>query len=228
MIVWGGDDIADVRLNSGARFSPAGNSWSATTTTNAPAARRFHSAVWTGTEMVIWGGADATGDGLFNGGRYNPATNAWATMSTTSAPFPGRNSHMAVWTGTEMIVWGGFDGSGSTYPENGGMYDPASNTWRRMISHGAPEGRTGVVAVWTGREMLIFGGTGGQSGGRYDPVLDSWNPMTSAGAPEGVNGPKGVWTGAKLLLFGGTIQSAYHSDVYIYEPGRTMVLYQRP
>src|SRR5437868_12188077 len=36
------------------------DTWTATSTTNAPSPRAFHSAVWTGTEMIIWGGYDGT------------------------------------------------------------------------------------------------------------------------------------------------------------------------
>ena len=32
------------------------DNWTATTTANAPAARIFHTAVWTGSEMIVWGG----------------------------------------------------------------------------------------------------------------------------------------------------------------------------
>ena len=32
------------------------NTWTATSTTNAPAARFRHTAVWTGSEMIVWGG----------------------------------------------------------------------------------------------------------------------------------------------------------------------------
>ena len=35
-----------------------------------------------------------------------PCTHAWTPTSTTNAP-EGRQNHTAVWTGTEMIVWGG-------------------------------------------------------------------------------------------------------------------------
>ena len=52
--------------------------------------------------MVIWGGN--TGDGT--GGRYNPGTGSWTATSTADAP-TARNFHTAVWTGNEMIVWGG-------------------------------------------------------------------------------------------------------------------------
>jgi hypothetical protein len=37
------------------------DSWTATTTTNAPGARSSHTAVWTGTEMIVWGGANRRG-----------------------------------------------------------------------------------------------------------------------------------------------------------------------
>src|SRR5947199_6173741 len=36
------------------------DTWTATSTTNAPSPRAFHSAVWTGTEMIIWGGYAGT------------------------------------------------------------------------------------------------------------------------------------------------------------------------
>src|SRR5437867_7443955 len=34
------------------------NTWTATSTTNAPAARDSHTAVWTGSEMIVWGGGE--------------------------------------------------------------------------------------------------------------------------------------------------------------------------
>jgi len=46
----------------------------------------------------------------------------------------GRSGHLAVWTGDEMIVWGGYltaynrernDGAGAAY-------DPETDTWRKL------------------------------------------------------------------------------------------------
>jgi hypothetical protein len=34
------------------------DTWTATSTTNAPFGRDYHSAVWTGSEMIVWGGRD--------------------------------------------------------------------------------------------------------------------------------------------------------------------------
>ena len=101
MIVWGGIGL-DPGLNTGARYNPSTDSWTATSTSNAPEGRALHTAVWTGSEMIVWGGYN-----IFNtGGRYNPGSDSWIPTSTANAP-SGRYCHTAVWTGSEMIVWGG-------------------------------------------------------------------------------------------------------------------------
>src|SRR5438874_9470169 len=89
-------------LTTGGRYNPGTDSWTATSTTSAPAARENHTAVWTGSEMIVWGGFG--GSVLNTGGRYNPGTDSWTATSTTSAP-PARENHTAVWTGSQMIVW---------------------------------------------------------------------------------------------------------------------------
>ncbi|MDX1387555.1 MAG: hypothetical protein R3344_00070, partial [Acidobacteriota bacterium] len=86
-----------------------------------PSARDSHTAVWTGAEMIVWGGAVTQSEiTTNNGGRYDPATDTWVPTSTVGAP-PGRQRHVAVWTGTEMVVWGGFDGAPVG---TGGRYNP--------------------------------------------------------------------------------------------------------
>src|SRR5262245_16899851 len=51
-----------------------------------------------------------------------------ATWSVSSdSLLPPRNLHTAVWTGAEMIVWGGF--SGLTRFNTGSRYDPATDSW---------------------------------------------------------------------------------------------------
>jgi len=71
MIVWGGWSGAGVQINTGGRYNPVTNAWSATSLVGAPDARYQHTAVWTGSEMIVWGG---TGNGgvLNTGSRYNP------------------------------------------------------------------------------------------------------------------------------------------------------------
>jgi hypothetical protein len=108
MIVWGGVDNTNGTnvLNTGGRYNPSTDSWTATSTTNAPSARSGHTAVWTGSEMIVWGGPlTFTPPFAGTGGRYNPITDSWTATSTTNAPLTRRH-HTAVWTGSEMIVWG--------------------------------------------------------------------------------------------------------------------------
>ncbi len=155
MIVWGGTNPS--ALNSGGRYAPATDSWAATSTgANVPAPRLYHSAVWTGTEMIVWGGSGAS---LQNtGGRYAPATNGWTATSTgANAPAP-RYFHTAVWTGTNMIVWGG-SGGGSSFFDSGGRYAPLMDRWT-ATSTGAnvPAPRQRHTAVWSGMQMVVWGG----------------------------------------------------------------------
>src|SRR5262249_38076540 len=97
--------------------------------------------------------------------------------------------HVAVWTGTQMLIWGGLNDL-SDYLGNGGRYDPLTDTWTPMTTSGAPAPRSFATAVWTGEEMLIWGGEGEgdtfpAAGGRYDPATDTWSPMSTAGQPSG-------------------------------------------
>jgi hypothetical protein len=158
------------------------DTWTATSTTSAPAGRSTHTAVWTGSEMIVWGGWN--GSTFFDtGGRYNPSTDSWTATSSTNAP-AGRYAHTAVWTGTEMIVWGG--GTGSGYFNTGGRYNPSTDSWTATSIVGAPSARYIHTAVWTGNEMIVWGGYGRtflNTGGRYNPNTDAWTPTSVTGAP---------------------------------------------
>jgi N-acetylneuraminic acid mutarotase len=94
-------------LNSGGRYNPNTNSWTATSSNNAPSVRSAHTAVWTSSEMIVWGGFDGANP-LNTGGKYNPGNDTWTTTGTANAP-SSRYDHTGVWTGSEMIVWGGND-----------------------------------------------------------------------------------------------------------------------
>ena len=169
MIVWGGAD--PLPFNSGGRYNPSTDSWIATSTTNAPVARALHTAVWTESQMVVWGGTDLVVTDFNTGGRYDPSADSWTATSTTNAPDP-RASHTAVWTdrGTdsEMIVWGGFDGTDLV--NTGGRYNPSTDNWTTTSTANAPPGRQYHAAVWTGDQMIVWGGAGTDvfnTGGRY-------------------------------------------------------------
>ena len=120
-------------------------------------------------EMIVWGGRNTEGFLIGGGSRYDPSTDTW-TPITTGVGF-SRYGHAAVWTGTEMIVWGG-----NSFPNDvntGGRYEPSTDSWA-PTSTGAdvPTVRSRHTAVWTGAEMIVWGGIDYagvrlNSGGRY-------------------------------------------------------------
>jgi N-acetylneuraminic acid mutarotase len=142
----------------------------------------------------------------------------WRSTSTSNAP-TGRERHTAVWTGSEMLVWGGYDGDYAV--NSGGRYDPATDTWTPIIQN-APGPRYDHTAVWTGSEMLVWGGSDGHgdhnSGGGYDPATDTWTFMTTTGAPSGRYYHSAVWTGSEMLVWGGWDGHDYLNSGGRYDP----------
>ena len=209
MIIWGGYGDGTL-LNTGGRYNPATDIWTDTDISSAPSARDDHTAIWTGSEMIIWGGANAIyfpPEALGSGARYNPVTNSWTGMSGYSERF----RHTAVWTGTEMIVWGGanFDFRGLPVAlGDGGKYNPSTDSWTATGSTNAPASRQWHTAVWTGSEMIVWGGRGDASndfniGGRFHPSTDSWTATSTTNAPTARSLHTAVWTGSEMIVWGG-------------------------
>ena len=93
---------------------------------------------------------------LNSGGRYNPNTDTWAATSIINAP-DGRAAHTAVWTGSEMIVWGG-ESWQRRFKTPAGDIIPVRDSWTATSITNAPIGRAYHTAVWTGTEMVVWGG----------------------------------------------------------------------
>ncbi len=207
MLVWGGSSITadgdSVAKADGAAFSPRSGRWRRLPP--APIGGRFgHIGVWTGEEMLVWGGADHSETAPVTGAAFNPDTGRWRT--TAPAPIQGRSNHVAVWTGKELLVWGG------TFRDvfgDGAAYDPATDRWRRL-PRGPLAERFGATAVWTGEEMLVWGGAthtldydAGPKGAAYDPVADRWRrlpPSPLRGRADHI----AAWTGREMVLWGGS------------------------
>jgi hypothetical protein len=208
MIIWGGSNFNSMSVNSGGRYDPLTDTWSATSAgINVPAARLHHTAIWTGTEMIVWGGEKCCATFFNSGGRYNPSTDSWATTSLVNVP-ESRTYHSAIWTGQQMVIWGGRD---DTLGKNsGGRYDPVSDSWLPTSSLNVPHFRWAHTAVWTGNQMIIWGGyfdnivnEATNSGAMYDPLTDMWQEITSVGAPHYRAYHSAIWTGNQMIIWGG-------------------------
>jgi hypothetical protein len=127
---------------------------------------------------------------------------SWAILPTSGAPTP-RAGFSTIWTGSEMIVWGGVEDR-SSYQcavnpyhvcNDGAAYNTVTNTWTPVVGPGAPSPRLAHAAVWTGTEMIVWGGSNGyypypgvevdlDDGGRYNPASQSVSGICYSGSPE--------------------------------------------
>ncbi len=201
----------------------AGDAWLPISTVNAPAARIWHTAVWSGSEMIVWGGHDNGSTYFSDGGRYNPATDSWSPIPSSGAP-AARVYHSAVWANDRMIVWGGVNSAGSDY-QSGGRYDPVTGAWSPTTLTGAPSARATFSAVWTGSAMLVWGGFSDDAGmvlgdgAMYDPLADAWTSMAATGAPLARTQHRAVWTGDRMLVWGGANPNVVeYNDVGRFDP----------
>ena len=138
---------------------------------------------------------------IFGGATCNE--NTWMA---TAAPPEARDSHTAVWTGSEMIIWGGE--ANNSLLNTGGRYDPATDTWTFTNSSGAPTARTDHTAVWTGTEMVVWGGRDESfsvvnTGGKYNPGMNSWTATSITNAPTARDRHTAVWSGNEMIIWGG-------------------------
>ena len=145
--------------------------------------------------------------------------NVWQEGGTVAPP-AARQSHSAVWTGSEMIVWGG-DGQAGVL-KTGGRYDPAVNTWMTVNTSGAAAARRWHTAVWTDSLMVVWGGNDGtndlNTGGRYNPVVNTWTTVSTSGAPVPRRGQTAVWTGSEMIVWGGKNDTVFLASGGRYHP----------
>ena len=217
MLVWGGG-----YLNTGGKYNPVTNSWSATSTINAPSELDSQTAVWTGIEMIIWGAhSDLIGNLSNVGRRYNPTSNTWAGISTVHAP-TARANHTAIWTGNCMIIWGGTDGHQSEYFNSGGKYNPIANVWTAMTTDNAPDPRVNNSVVWTGNEMIVWGGNNStidfNNGGKYNPTTNTWTATSTTNAPTARTLSSAVWTGNEMIVWSGEFGAFGYGTGARYNP----------
>jgi hypothetical protein len=166
--------------------------------------------VWTGSELLSWGGYDpTTNTATTAGSAFDPVARTWTSLP--AAPVTETYAS-GVWTGHEAIFWG--SGSPAEGRVDGVAYDPIAQTWRVIAPAPIPT-VAGTVTVWTGSELVLFGG--GRSGdpvnvegAAYDPTRDAWQQI--ADAPIGLNHASGLWDGREVLVFGSLLNAGNNAD----------------
>jgi hypothetical protein len=219
LLAWGGCDptVEDhcEPTADGFGFDPVTQSWSPLE--SAPVAGALADAI--GTE-AIWTGQEAifllATENRLEGQAYDPATDSWRTIAT--APLASRSEAAAVWTGSEIIVWGGGVPDHPT-AVSGAAYDPIDDTWRRIAD--APIELNLMSGMWTGREMLVFGSlldnrniadTNASVGAAYNPATDTWRKLPpSELSPQATSA---VWVGNRMVAWDYEVHSQE------YDPAR--------
>jgi hypothetical protein len=119
-----------------------------------------------------------------DGVAYDPAARRWREVAP--APLRSRYGGAEVWTGRELVVFGG-GARGSAAASTGAVYDPRTDRWRRIAR--APVSLNAASAAWTGRDVIVFGSlldnrnraaTSTAIGAAYDPRRDRWRPLPAS------------------------------------------------
>ncbi len=143
--------------------------------------------------MIVWGGVVNYSTALDSGGLYDPATDRWTpTDGGNYLPAP-RRSHSAVWTGSEMIVWGGYADDPYCFWlfafATGGRYFPNAST-DYLAGQGLAYPNENEVKVFSGStgtigaDFLAYGAghfgvnvaSGDLDGGEYEEILTGPGP----------------------------------------------------
>lgn len=160
-------------------------------------------AAWTGKAMLVFGGRVAF-NCYADGALLDPKIGWTAIPAAPSMSCPS----YAVWTGDGLYA----------FSENTcGYFAIKTGTWRNVSCKGISEfslaNRRGATALWTGSEVLIWGGqeplgdgTYGRrpqkgDGARYDPKTDQWAPIPAAKVARSEHGS--AWTGSELIVVAG-------------------------
>ena len=151
---------------------------------------------------------------------YTVKTESSNQASEYKSSLKGRYFHTAVWTGKEIIIWGGT--SNGTRLNDGAIYDITTKKWQEINLIGAPNARNNHCAIWTGKEMIIWGGQTDNgvtnTGAKYDPQKNRWQLISNENAPTPRTVFTAIWTGSKMIVWGGLSSEAALNDGAIYDP----------
>lgn len=151
-------------------------------------------------------------------------SHVWTQVQPPGTP-TARAAPTAVWTGYQVVVWGGVDATGATL-DTGGRFTPSVNQWASVSTGNAPDARSLHTAVWTGSAMIVWGGTPAptgaslyDTGGMYDPKANAWSDLPSSSTtPTARRYHAAVWTGSVMLVWGGETAVGVTNTGAAYDP----------
>ena len=227
------NDVAPLHADVAA-YDPETDVWRALPDAPEPVRWATGPVHWTGTEVLL--GA-TPGRAPWRLHAWDPFTGEVRSLAELIGP-PSLGA--TVWTGSELVAIRTPDGRPDDRTTVAGVaYEPASDTWR-VLPDVEPEATRDLEAVWTGSEVLVWGGTrwgegfaGGvparsASGVVFDPTGHTLEPPSPEGdfavgitvEVDGVDAPLRAETGEPgPLPLGGTAEAVLWleatEDVYL-------------
>ncbi len=134
-------------LARAAAYDPATDTWSRLAAPPPGALRYGGAAAWDGHELLVVGNASATKHDAY---AYDLAANRWRRLAR---PPRGLVPEQAVWAGSRLIVLGGDEVTRAF------AYDPKLDSWA-ALPRLPLQGPGQDVATWTGREVILWNGSG--------------------------------------------------------------------
>lgn len=173
LIVYGGD-AGFSNSASTYVYDLASNAW--TKVSDGPTARAGAFGAWDGVSLLVWGGSN---NGFRNDGRlYEPVADKWTGMGTAAQPgarwAPNRYTGWSFRTKPRVTLMVG--GSGNSFFTDGGIYNSTTNAWTTIAAW--PSGASHIygVGVWTGTELVVWGGRTGTSAGNLTSAGERYLP----------------------------------------------------
>lgn len=221
MLVWtvaadGAGDTSAARLLA---YSPPAATWERLADPPVvPGGNRNESvATWTGKALIVYGQDPESRKARL--AEYRPRTDRWRLLPQG----PDLTSVVAspIWTGRELLVWGGVDHAGPGVPAVGAVYHPQSGEWEAMPPAPVPT-RQWHTTTWTGTEMIVWGGTDlvgddMDDGAAYNPVTKMWRTLADAPIAGRVH-HDATWTGDELVILGGSSGPSTAASAAAYDP----------
>ncbi len=237
MILWGGLSGSSTVNDTGAIYDSKAMTWSISGSSGAPSARAGHVAVWSTTsgEMIVWGGCSKASMFSFpptcssfldDGAAFQPSSGVWRKIAPAPVGFEPRWRASAVWTGSDLVVFGGEVASGS-YAKSCARYDPKLDVWTKLTDPPLDARYDGALVfadkdliAWGGRSTFVDPAWGRSDGARYRAgawsLLATASPLTPA-----ARYAFGWWLGAgKLHVWSGASLSSALPGGAAYDPVR--------
>jgi hypothetical protein len=235
LAVWTGRLLVAFTASEGGVFDPCANRWRRASLVGMPSHLPLYGdslpypAIAAGDRIVFLFPASygnlAASSATMSAAIYDVAADRWSTVPLGAGAPPVREGAVTVWTGKEIVLWGGVsseqqgDRTVVTMHDDGGRLDPATGRWTAMSKTRAPSPRSEPTSVWTGSRLVVFGGMQlgpaclpnqscavAPGGGLYDPSADAWVALPAEGAPT-----TGLlrWTGKRIVVWGSSAPGAH-------------------